>query len=144
MPSRLGFMFVGALVGAVLDLLVNLVAAAIQQRAFANQISTTAFTGLVVATLFFALVGIWLGKKIEVPAVADATAPTAPTGAGVTVPQSVVANSLTPTSPPGTIAMTRFRALFSYYRLKGHGIHLSDIFSFGTVVHIDSTDRETS
>jgi len=144
MSSRWGFMFLGALIGAILDLLVNLVAAAIQQRAFANQFSTTALISLVVAILFFALVGAWLGKKIDVPTVASVTAPTLSTGTGVALPQAAAANQLASTSPSGTIAMTRFRALFSYYRLKGHGIHLSDIFSFGTVVRIDSTDRETS
>jgi len=143
MSSRLGFMFAGALVGAALDLLVNLVAAAIQQQAFANQFSTTAFISLVVAILFFALVGAWLGKKIDVPTVASVTAPTSSIGTGVTVPRSAAANPQVSTSPSGTIAMTRFRALFSYYRLKGHGIHLSDILSFGTVVRIDSTDQET-
>lgn len=143
MSSRLGFMFAGALVGAVLDLLVNLVAAAIQQHAFANQLSTTAFIGLVVAILFFALLGAWLGKKIEVPALASTITPKSSSGTGVAATQPSTTNPLTSTSPPGTIAITRFKALFSYYRLKGHGIHLSDILSFGSVVHIDSTDQET-
>ena len=57
MKTRSIYTILGAVVGAVVDLLINLVAAGVQQHAFANQFSIQSILGLVGLASIGLLVG---------------------------------------------------------------------------------------
>jgi H+/Cl- antiporter ClcA len=118
MPSRPIYAIVGVFVVAAVDLLINLLAAAIQQRAFADQFSKQSVWWLVAVIVGGLLVGYWLGGPVRL------SAPHQPEVSGT----------------PKTVTITRLRALLSYAKLRGRGIHLSDIFLFGSHVDIDTRD----
>jgi len=114
----------GLFVGAAVDILINVVAVGFQQQFFPNQITSQTlwiFSGLIVLGL---LVGYWLGGPIQIP--------------GSTAKQHA-AFSLHSLSPERseTFTITRLRALLSYSRLKGKGIHLSDILLIGSRIDIE-------
>jgi len=109
----------GLIVGATVDLLVNLLAAGIQQRAFANQFSDQALWGLAGLAVLGLLVGYWLGAPLRLK---------------TSSPKSKSTGSLE------TLTMTRIRALLSYGKLRGKGIHLSDVLLIGSRIDIDTTD----
>ena len=120
MRTRTIYSAIGTAVGACVDLLINLLAAAIQQRAFADQFTSQSIfliVGLITGGL---LVGRWLGGPIQVPA----AAPLQPT----------------PAAHTETVTITRLRALLSYAELKGTGISLTDILLIGSYLKIDSGD----
>jgi hypothetical protein len=120
---RILYALAGAFILVIVDLLVNLLAAAIQQQTFGDRFSaqsTAWLAGLVVTGV---VLGYWLGGKVELPAPAASQAPPQP--------------SSSPKSPE-TISITRLRALLSYSELKGRGVHLSDILLIGSVLKIDS------
>jgi hypothetical protein len=110
----------GLIIGAAVDLLINLVAAAIQQQTFANQFSTQALGGLVGLTLIGLLIGYWLGGPAQL------SAPSTPQ-----VPDLQKSDTTT---------ITRLRALWSHIILRGKGIHLRDVFLIGSTTDIDTKD----
>jgi hypothetical protein len=120
MPSRSTYAIVGLFVGAAVDLGINLLAAALREQAFADHFSQGSLWGLLVLTVAGLLVGYWLGGPVQVPAPASR-----------------------PAAPPdtsGSVTITRLRALLSYARLRGKGIHLSDILLIGSRIEIDTED----
>lgn len=120
MGQRSVYALVGALVLVGVDLVVNLLAAAIQQQAFGNQFSGSSVWWLAGLALAGLLVGYWLGGKISVPA-------------PQTDPPAAEAS-------PKTVSVTRLKALFSYTTLRGRGVRLSDILLVGSRLEIDSRD----
>jgi len=120
MSSRFLYAISGAIFGAAVDLVINLLAAGIQQHAFSSQFSDQALWGLGGLALLGILIGSWLGAKLQLPVSAPS-----PTGTS---------------EKPDTITITRLRALLSYSKLKGKGIHLSDIVLVGSRVDIDTTN----
>ena len=64
----------GLFVGAIVDFFINLLAAAMQQRAFHDQFSLGAVIWLVLAACVGLLVGYWLSGRVQVPPVAPAQA----------------------------------------------------------------------
>jgi len=108
----------GAIVGAVVDLLINLLAAGIQRHAFAQQFSIQAVWVLAGLVLVGLLLGYWLGKPLHLPT--SSPSPTVDRG------------------QPDTITITRLQALWSHNKLKGRGIHLSDVFFIGSTNEIDT------
>lgn len=120
MSSRPIYAIVGLFVGAAVDLVINLLAAAVQQQAFADQFSEQSIWWLIGLTVTGLFLGYWLGAEQQVPA--------APT------------DQPTVSDDPETVAITRLQALLSYAELRGRGIHLSDILLFGSWVKIDTED----
>lgn len=116
--TRPFFAIAGLFVLTAVDLAINLLAAALQQRAFADQFSEAAAIWLGIAAVVGLLVGYWLGGPFR--------APNAP--------------SAQPSAVVGTegVIMTRLRALFSYAELRGRGISLSDILLIGSRIKIDT------
>jgi hypothetical protein len=116
------YAFIGALLGAMIDLAVNLLAAAIQQRPLGTQVLQHGvgwLIGLIVGGL---VLGLWLGARVHLqPNNSRATSQASP--------QHSVAQPIT---------MTRLRALLSYGRLRGQGIALTDIMLCGSVLDIDT------
>ena len=121
MRARFIYAIGGAIISAVGDIAINLLTTGIQQRAFPTQFSNLALGILAGITLLGAIVGSFLGGPVQVPA--------------STASQSTPAQT-TKTQAPVTV--TRLRALFSYSKLKGKGIHLSDILLIGSKLDIDS------
>ena len=120
MSSRFIYAIIGLFVGAGVDLLINLLAAAIQQQAFGDQFSRQSVWWLVGLASAGLLLGYWLGAELQLPA---------PTAAPPTL-----------TKAPKTVTMTRLQALLSYVKLRGRGIHLNDILLIGSRVNIDTGD----
>jgi hypothetical protein len=119
--KRSVYAILGAVVGAVVDVLINLIAASIQKLAFADQFSLQAVGGLAVLAVIGLLLGYWLGKPLHVPAF---TAPRVPTS-----------------QKPDMVTITRLQALWSHNDLKGKGgIHLTDVFQLGSKTTIDTKD----
>jgi hypothetical protein len=114
----------GLLIGAIVDVLVSLLAAGIQQRAFPSQFSPQALWILAGLAVLGLLIGYWLGGKVQVP-VSSSPSSTTP---GPVAPVANKAN---------TREITRLIALLSYSKLKGKGIHLSDIFLVGSRIDIE-------
>ncbi len=118
MQSRPIYAISGAIIGAVVDVLINLLAAGIQQHAFAQQFSIQSIWGLAGLAIVGLLLGYWLGKPLQIPA--------------------------TPSPPSGveeksdTVSVTRLQAFWSHNKLKGRGIHLRSLFLFGSKNEIDT------
>jgi hypothetical protein len=121
---RAVYAIVGLLLAAGADLAINLLGAAIQQVAFADQFDTAAIVFLVVISVVGTLAGYWLGKELELPLPAT---PPPTTGAQPAA-----------TGQPGTLKITRLRALLSYAKLRGMGIDLNDILLIGSRLDIDT------
>ena len=117
MSSRPAFAIIGLFVGAAVDLLVNLLAAAIQKRVWADQFSVSSIAWLAGLAIAGLLVGHWLGGQVQLP-----PPPAHPQTRG----------------SAQTVTITRVRALLSYGKLRGTGIHLSDILLFGSRLDIDT------
>ncbi len=116
-PRRSLYSMAGLIVAAVVDIILNLVAAAIQQQAFANQFTPNAIPQLVALALAGLLIGYWLGGLVHLPATVPA--------------QSTQSRS-------AAVPITRLRALLSYAKLRGQGISLSDILLVGSKLDIDT------
>lgn len=106
------------IISAVVDLLIDLLAAAIQQRAFPAPLSNLAICILAGLTLVGLLISYWLGGTIKIPV----------------SPTSKSAH----TERLETVTITRLRAIFSYSKLKGKGIHLSNILLIGSKMDIET------
>ncbi len=118
MSSRPLYAISGLIIGAAGDIVVNLLAAGIQQRAFPGQFSDLELWVLAGLAVLGLLVGYWLGGPIQLPASSPAPS--------------------TPTERPGTTTITRLRAILSYSKLRGKGIHLRDIFLVGSRIDIET------
>jgi len=121
---RVFYGMVCAAIGALTNLAINLLSAALQQRAFADQFTTSAIGWLGGMTVVGLLVGVWLGAEIPLPAPPVAQAP----------PQKRKKGAA------NTVTMTRFRALLSYGKLRGQGIHLADILLVCAKLDIDTRE----
>jgi hypothetical protein len=116
------YAFTGMLIMAIVDLVVNLLAAAIQQRAFVDQFNNCSISWLMGLAVVGLLLGHWLGADVKLP--------------GESLPAAQTSDS----RDQKTITMTRLHALLSYARLRGKGIHLSDILLIGSRIDIDTSD----
>ena len=121
MSSKFLYAFAGLLVSALVGILINLLSAAIQQRAFADQFNTLAIWLLAGFTLIGTLIGAWLGGKVTVPI--------------TSLPSTTRSQAST---KQGTVTITRLRAFLSYGKLRGKGIALSDIILIGSRLDIES------
>ncbi len=121
MSSRFLYAFVGLLISGIVALLINLLSSAIQQRAFYEQLNTLPIWLLVGLICLGTLIGAWLGGKVGIPS------------AG-----SLSASQTSSSSQIETISVTRLRALLSYGKLRGKGIHLKDIILIGSRFDIES------
>jgi hypothetical protein len=129
MMSRAIYALAGLLTGAIVDVLVSLLAAGIQQRAFPGQLSTQALWILAVLAVLGLLAGYWLGGKLEIPASSSPS----PSSSSTAPAPAVLADDKV-----DIVKITRLRALLSYSKLKGKGIHLSDIFLVGSRIDIEN------
>lgn len=107
----------GMVIGAAVDIVLNLIAAAIQQQTLADQFAQHAIPQLVALALVGLLVGYWMGGPVHVPA----TVPTQPTKGKL-----------------AAVSITRLRAMLSYGKLRGQGITLIDILLIGSKLDIDT------
>jgi hypothetical protein len=122
MRSRSVYAIVGLFVGALVSLLLSFLSAIIRQQTFFTQFSNNpdSIIWLIILIVAGLLIGYWLGGPVKVPATVTSTSEKLPTGKSVTI--------------------TRFRALLSYGKLRGQGIHLSDILIIGSRLDIDTKD----
>ena len=118
MRSKPVYPIAGLIIGAIVDVAINLLAAGIQQRAFSDQFSSQALWGLAGLAVAGLLVGYWLAGPVHVPSSSHS--------------QSASSEK------PETVTITRLRALLSYSKLKGKGIHLSDILLVGSRIDIET------
>ena len=94
-------------------------AAAVQQRAFADQFGASAIGWLVGLSVVGLLLGYWLGAEVPLPS-------------------SAVPRSRTTTGKPRPVTITLLKALLSYAKLRGRGIYLNDILLFGSRLDIET------
>lgn len=121
-PPRRGlYLVVGLFAGIAVNIALNLLSAAIQQKLFAGQFSTGAIWGLAIFAVVGSLLGLWLSGLVTIPANA------APAG---TKP--------IPAADPNRVNITRLRALFSYTKLKGKGVTLTDILLIASKLEINT------
>jgi len=121
MSSRFLYAFVGLLISGIVGLLINLLSSAIQQQTFHDQFNTFTIWLLVGFICLGTLIGAWLGGKVAIP----------PTG-------SLSASQTASPAQIEMISVTRLRALLSYGKLRGKGIHLKDIILIGSRIDIES------
>jgi len=121
MSSRFIYAIVGAFVLAGVDLLINLLAAAIQQRAFGDQFSQQSIWWLVGSVVVGLLIGAFLGTRV--PAEEPAT------------PEAVP-----PKKPKQTVTVTRLQSWLSHIKVRGKGTHISDSKVYGSKIDIDTRD----
>jgi len=122
--TQRNYALIGLFIAAGLDLVINLLAGALQQRAFGDQFTSQSIFWLACLAVAGLLIGYWLGGAVAVPAsAAPAHAPASPA-----------------TDKP--VEITRLKALFSYGKLRGQGIRLSDILLIGSRFDIDTRDEE--
>jgi len=118
------YAFVGMLIGALIDLAINLLAGVIQQRPFGVQLSSHGMGWLIGLIVTGLLLGVWLGAPVRVQPRANTATPTLPAHRHAGQPMT----------------LTRLRALLSYGRLRGQGIALADILLIGSVLDIDARE----
>jgi hypothetical protein len=116
--ARAGYALAGLGVGAAGDLLVGLLAAAIQKRWFGDQFSSQSMWLLGGCILVGLLVGYGLGGPAR---------SSAPDGG-----QSAA------TGDAETVRVTRLQSWLSYVKLRGRGISLNDTTSVGSRIDIDT------
>lgn len=121
MSSKFLYAFAGLLISSITGILINLLSAIIQQQAFSNQFSTQSIWLLIGLALAGILIGTWLGGKVNV--------------SSTPMPSATPSSSSTKHE---TVTITRLRALLSYSKLRGKGIHLRDIMLFGSRIDIDA------
>ncbi|GAC1360869.1 MAG: hypothetical protein NVSMB38_44780 [Ktedonobacteraceae bacterium] len=119
MLSKIRYILTGTLITTGSGIIINLLSSGIQQRTFPTQFSDQALWILAGLALFGSLVGYWLSGQLQVPP-----------------------SSSHPPSPyplqPDVVTLTRLQAFLSYSKLKGKGIHLSDIVMIGTRIDIET------
>ncbi len=120
------YAILGLAIGAFVSVLLNLIAAGIQQRAFATQFSNQSLWVMALLAFLGLLIGYWLGEKLKVSA--SSSSQPAPSSSQLTT----VANDA------DTSTITRLKALLSYGKLKGKGIHLKDIVLIGSRIDIET------
>jgi len=118
------YAMIGAFIGALTDLGINLLASFILQRTPAEQLERFSVGWLVALTLAGILLGVWLGGKITLPASAMED--------GTQKPKRRTSS--------GPVTVTRLHGLLAYTRVRGRGIQLSDVLSIGSVIDIDSRE----
>ena len=116
---RAVYALAGALIGAAVDLAINLLAATIQARTPAEEFAQRPAWTLIAFIVVGLLAGLWLGKEILLP-------PTPVKASPVDI------------APVKQIKIRRLLALLSYGRLRGQGIELSDILLVGSILDIDT------
>ena len=117
--TKLVYAFIGLLVGAAVNIMLNMIAAAIQQKAFSDHFNDQSIVILVALSLLGLIIGYWLGTAVDVP-------------------ESVI-NSHEQTQDSGKIVkVTRLMALWSFIRIKGKGITITDVVSLGSDIEIDT------
>ncbi len=121
---RILYAFVFGLIGACVDLAINLLAGVMQQKSPRLFLGQHGIGLLITLIVFGLLLGVWFGATVRLQPRINSTTPAPPTRQGVAYP----------------IALTRFRALLSYGRLRGQGITLADILLIGSVLDIDSRE----
>lgn len=121
MTPRFLYAFGGLVISGMVGLLINLLAAAIEQQTFANHFNALTIWILVGVICFGTLLGAWLGGKVSLPTVAS------PPG-----------SQTTPPDPRESVSVTRLRAFLSYGRWRGKGLRLTDILLVGSRLDIDS------
>lgn len=114
---------VGVGVGAVANILINLVAAVILENSLYQQLVGQSIWMLVACLGVCLLLGLWLGGSVSVPA----------------DPQDSSGTSAdaTSSSSGNQIEITRLTALLSYGSLRGRGIRLQDILLIGSRLDIN-------
>lgn len=116
------YAFIGAFLGAMIDVAINLLASAIQQRPMGAHILQQGFGWLIGLIVGGLLLGLWLGARVSLqPQPSRVPQPVAPQHCGAQ-----------------PVTMTRLRALLSYGRLRGQGIALTDIMLWGSILDIDT------
>ncbi|MDJ0900585.1 MAG: hypothetical protein QNJ55_17420 [Xenococcus sp. MO_188.B8] len=118
--TKIVYAIIGLFVGAAVNILLNLLSAAISQKLFSDQFSQQSIWWLVAFAIIGLLIGQWLGNKITLP-VAE------------TRQRTIERNSR-------PVTMTRLMALLSYGKLRGKGIQLKDILLVGSRIDIDTND----
>lgn len=117
---RIFYALSGLLIGAAVNILINLLSAAIQQQAFANQFNRYSIWLLIIMSIIGLLIGYWLSAQVPIP----------------TSPLSKPSNKL------NVYTVTRLNALFSYAKLRGKGIGLGEILLIGSKLDIDTRDED--
>lgn len=120
----------GLLVVAIVDLIINLLAAAIQEIPFANQFSQQSIWLLAGLALIGSLIAYWLGGKVTVSNTTSSSDNATPT-------ENI--DSAT-SSEPGTVTITRLKYFLSYIKIRGKDIHIKDSVAFGSRIDIDTKD----
>ncbi len=117
MHSRPIYAILGVIIGAVVDLLINLIATGIQQHAFPNPLGIQVIWGLAGLALAGLLIGLWLGGKSS---------------------QTSTSSQTVDYDKPDTVTMTRLQAFWSHNKLKGRGIHIRRIFLFKSTNEVNT------
>lgn len=120
------YAILGLVIGAFVSVLLNLIAAGIQQRAFTMQFSDQALWIMALLAFLGLLIGYWLGEKLKIPA--SPSSQSAPSSSQL----------ITTANDTGITTVTRLKALLSYGKLKGKGIHLKDIVLIGSRIDIET------
>jgi len=117
---RIFYALSGLLIGAIVNILINLLSAAIQQQAFTNQFNRQSIWLLISMSLVGLLTGYWLSAQVPI----------------LTAAPSKTFNK------GNTQTITRLNALFSYAKLRGKGISLGEILLIGSKLDIDTRDED--
>ncbi len=131
MRSRFFYAFGGLLASAGVGIIINLLSAGLQQRTFPAQFSDQSLWILAGLAILGLLIGYWLGEKLQLQSPsAQTTTPSASSSPSSSAPID--------TLKPEVVTISRLRALLSYSKLKGKGIHLSDILLIGSRIDIET------
>ena len=124
MSPSIGYGIIGIFVGAMFNIIINLIAAVIQQRLFAEQFSNQSIGWLVGLAIGFGLLGYWLGQKLEIPLLNS-------------TPSQGQSNSSVDSQ---IVIISRLQAVLSYTKLRGKGVSLSDVLLIGSRLDIDTRE----
>src|SRR5436305_1614163 len=117
MRSRFFYVLGGLLASAGVGIIINLLSAGIQQKAFPAQFSDQSLWILAGLAIVGSLIGYWLGEQLKLQ---SSSAQTATPSTSSSPSPSISVN----TALPEVVTISRLGALLSYSKLKGKGIHL--------------------
>jgi H+/Cl- antiporter ClcA len=127
MKSKPLYGFIGLIIGAVVDLIIHLIAGGLHEGLFKKSFNKWSLIGLAALAIVGLLLGMWLGGEVPVLERSSDTS------------KSMIHRSSQNARP---VTITRLHSLLSSLKLRGPGISLEDVKTRGSRLDIDTRDED--
>lgn len=129
MTSKSSYGFIGLIIGAIVEIIIHLIAISLHEGPFKISFSKWSFILLVVLALLGLLAGRWLGSEVPMP------------DKNQNIERLGRPSARPPLNTQG-VKVTRLRALLSSLKIRGRGVSLDDVKARGSRIDIDTRDED--